>query len=92
MSKLPTVDEMLGHALHQLNNARDAMSEARDWVKSDTRPLGARRTDVQVEAVDKVLDTVGQVKSLIDEAKAVIWMAVVIAAPADADEDTDGVP
>jgi hypothetical protein len=94
MSKLPTVDEMFGHALDELNKARTAMSEARDWVKSDTRPLGAGRTPMQRRATEQVLEAVGQVKALIDEAKGAIWQALdsaQVAATPDRDEDTDGV-
>lgn len=90
MSKLPTVDEMFANALRELDKARNAMSEARDWVKSDTRPLGARRTTAQVQAERAVLDAVGEVKNLIDTAKGAIWQALDSMQATAADEDTDG--
>jgi hypothetical protein len=90
MSTLPTVNEMLGHALRELDKARNAMSAARDWVKSDTRPLGARRTPAQCRAVDEVLEAVGQVKARIDDTKGAIWTALDAVQATAADEDTDG--
>jgi hypothetical protein len=53
MAPLPTVDEMFANALRELDKARTAMSQARDWVKSDPRPLGAPRTQAQRRAVDR---------------------------------------
>lgn len=76
MAQLPTVDETFANALRELDKARNAMSQARDWVKSDTRPLGAPRTPTQRQAVDKVLDVVGEIKGLIDEAKGMVWQAL----------------
>jgi hypothetical protein len=93
MTRLPTVDEMLVGALRELDKARNAMSGARDWVKSDTRPLGAPRTPTQRQAADTVLDVVGEIKDLIDDAKSAIYQALDEAEHRNtaSDEDSDGV-
>jgi hypothetical protein len=72
VANLPTADEMLGHAYETLARARITLSDARDWVKSDTRPLGRPLTTAQHEAVSEVLRVVGEAKALIDQAKDAI--------------------
>ena len=72
MSQLSTAEEMFGHAYEALGRARNTLSDARDWVKSDWRPLGSPLTTAQREAVDEVLRVVGEAKALIDRAKDAI--------------------
>jgi hypothetical protein len=72
VSNLPTADEMLGNAYDALHLARNTLSDARDWVKSDTCPLGRPLTTAQHEAVSEVLRVVGEAKALIDQAKDAI--------------------
>lgn len=68
-SGLPTWPEIKGHALGHLDTARNEMSEVRDWLNSDWRPLGSPLTDAEAEARSEVMKIVGQVKNLIDKAK-----------------------
>lgn len=68
-SNLPTWDEIEAHALDHLDKARNEMSEVRDWLNSDWRPLGSPLTDGAADARSEVLRIVGQVKDLIDQAK-----------------------
>lgn len=67
--ELPTWDEIEAHALRHLDAARNGMSEVRDWLNSDWRPLGSPLTGAQAGARGEVLRIVGEVKSLIDQAK-----------------------
>jgi hypothetical protein len=72
MADLPTWPEIKGHALGHLNAARNEMSEVRDWLNSDWRPVGSPLTDAEAEAKHKALRIVGEVKKLIDEAKGIL--------------------
>lgn len=67
--ELPTYAEMERRAIEHLDRARNEMSEARDWLRSDWRPLGSPRPPGAADARDKVMDVIGEVKGLIDEAK-----------------------
>jgi hypothetical protein len=71
-SELPTWDEIERHALRHLDAARSEMSEVRDWLRSDWRPLGSPLTDSAAEARREVLRIVGEVKNLIDKAKGML--------------------
>jgi len=70
--ELPTWREIEGHALRHLDAARNEMSEVRDWLNSDWRPLGSPLTTAQAGARSKVLRIVGEVKNLIDQAKGAL--------------------
>ncbi len=71
-SELPTWDEIENHALRHLHAARNEMSEVRDWLNSDWRPLGSPLTTEQAGARREVLRITGEVKSLIDQVKDVL--------------------
>jgi hypothetical protein len=71
-SKLPTWGEIEDHALRHLDTARNEMSEVRDWLNSDWRPLGSPLTDADVAARSEVLRIAGEVKRLIDQAKDIL--------------------
>lgn len=67
--ELPTWAEIEKYALSHLNSARNEMSEARDWLKSDFRPVGSSLPDDTAAARSEVLRIISQVKNLIDQAK-----------------------
>jgi hypothetical protein len=69
-TQLPTYTEIERHVMTHLDRARAEMSEVRDWLLSDWRPLGSPRPDGATEAADKIMIAVGAVKILIDEAKS----------------------
>jgi cell division protein FtsL len=71
-SELPTWAEIEGHALRHLHSARNEMSEVRDWLNSDWRPLGSPLTSSAADARSEVLRIAGQAKDLIDQAKGLI--------------------
>jgi hypothetical protein len=71
--ELPTYAEIERHALEHLNRARNEMSEVRDWLRSDWRPLGSPRPEGAADASAEVMDIVGQVKGLIDQAKSALY-------------------
>lgn len=71
-SELPTWAEIVNHALHHLDDARDEMSSVRDWLNSDWRPLGSPLTTPEADARGEVLRIVGEVKDLIDQAKGIL--------------------
>jgi hypothetical protein len=69
---LPAWPEIKGHALGHLDAARNEMSEVRDWLRSDWRPTGQPLTSAEAKARSEAVRIVGQVKNLIDEAKAML--------------------
>jgi len=69
---LPTWLEMRDRALSHLSAARGEMSEVRDWLNSDWRPLGSPLTGADANARREVLRIVGDVKNLIDQAKGLL--------------------
>jgi hypothetical protein len=70
--ELPTWAGIEAHALRHLHAARNEMSEVRDWLNSDWRPLGSPLTTAQADARSEVLRIVGEVKNLIDQAKGLL--------------------
>ena len=71
-SELPTWDEIESRALRHLGTARNEMSEVRDWLRSDWRPLGSPLPDGTADARSEVLRIAGEVKNLIDQAKGLL--------------------
>jgi hypothetical protein len=71
-AELPTWPEIKGRALRHLYTARTEMSEARDWLNSDWRPLGSPLPGEQGEARNEALRLIRQAKALIDQAKDVL--------------------
>lgn len=69
---LPTWGEVKAHALSHLDAARNEMSEVRDWLRSDWRPLGSPLPDADAAARGEVLRISSEVKRLIDQAKDVL--------------------
>ena len=74
-SELPTWREIEDDALRHLDTARNEMSEVRDWLRSDWRPLGSPLTPAAADARSEVLRIVGEVKNLIDQAKGILQEA-----------------
>lgn len=73
--ELPTWDDIVDRALNSLNSSRNALSEARDWLRSDWRPLGSPSPDAAADARSDVLELVGEAKALIDRAKETLYRA-----------------
>lgn len=71
-SELPTWPEIERQALRHLNAARNEMSEVRDWLNSDWRPLGSPLSGADAAARREVLRITAEVKQLIDQAKDVL--------------------
>lgn len=72
-NKLPTWSEIESHALRHLDAARNEMSEVRDWLRSDWRPVGSPLTGASARKRTEVLRIAGEVKDLIDQAKGVLY-------------------
>lgn len=75
-AELPTVAEMLGHTLDELDNARNGLSEAASWLRSDWRPVGSSLTAAESAARSAVFDEIGTAKAAIDRAKAALYEAL----------------
>jgi hypothetical protein len=71
-SELPTWGEIESHALRHLDAARNEMSEVRDWLRSDWRPIGSPLPAADATARGEVLRIVAEVKNLIDQAKGML--------------------
>lgn len=72
-NELPTWSEIESHALTHLDAARNEMSEVRDWLRSDWRPLGSPLTEAAARRRTEVLRIAAQVKNMIDQAKGVLY-------------------
>jgi hypothetical protein len=69
---LPTFDEIAAGTLESLDAARSALSDARDWLRSDWKQ-GSGPTNDQVTAKLRVFELIGETKALIDEAKGALY-------------------
>jgi hypothetical protein len=67
--QLPTAEQILAHALTDLNRARDALSEAANWLRSDWQPLGSPLTDQQADRRTRMWRAIDTAKNAIDRAK-----------------------
>lgn len=76
MTELPTRAQMFANCLSPLDTARGSLSEVRDWLRSDWRPLGASLTPEAGEARAAILDTLTETKNLIDTMKRRIAEAI----------------
>lgn len=76
MTELPTRAQMFANCLSPLDTARGSLSEVRDWLRSDWRPLGASLTPEAGEARAAILDTLTETKNLIDTMKRRITEAI----------------
>lgn len=74
--RLPTADDILGRALGELDHARGALSDARDELKSDHRPLGTPLPAGHADARSTALRDIGTAKDAIDHAKSALWEAL----------------
>jgi hypothetical protein len=66
MANLPTADEMLDNAARELDNARNALSEVRDWLNSSWRPVGSSLTDAQADRRRRMSKAASEAKAIID--------------------------
>lgn len=73
---LPTRDEMIRNALASLDDARRALSDARDWLASDWRPLGSELTPAQADARTTTRRVIGVCKDEIDTATNALHRAL----------------
>lgn len=67
--KLPTWPEIERNALADLDKARTALSDARDWLHSDWRPPNLPLTSRQAAAKNHALQMIAEAKIAIDDAK-----------------------
>jgi hypothetical protein len=74
-NQLPTWDEIVMKALAELDNARNGLSEAASWLRSDWRPLGSSLSDGAAAGRTGGLELIGQAKALIDQAKGEMYRA-----------------
>ncbi len=75
-NSLPTRVEMLAHALVSLEQARRALSDARDWLASDWRPVGSELSPAQADARTTTRRVIGVCKSEIDTAADALRQAL----------------
>lgn len=67
--ELPTWTEIVDKTLASLDVSRAGLSEARDWLASDWRPLDSAISEEAADARVQLHKLISQAKSLIDEAK-----------------------
>ena len=73
--ELPTWNEIVDNAIASLDKARGGLSETRDWLGSDWRPLGSPLPDGAGQARVEVGRLLAAAKALIDEAKGHLYEA-----------------
>jgi hypothetical protein len=81
---LPTPYDILARALDQLDKARRGLSDARDELKSDHRPLGTQLPAGHPEARHAAISVITAAKDAIDRAKAALWEGLDRSAPVGA--------
>lgn len=74
--ELPTWRQMNHLARGHFDAARNELSTARDWLKSDWQPLGSALPPGAGDARHRALQLIGEAKDLIDEAKGVLSGAI----------------
>jgi hypothetical protein len=73
--ELPTWNDIVDKAADSLHTARNAASEAADWMRSDWRPVGTALSDQAADARTEVFDIVRKIKDLVDQSAAVLERA-----------------
>lgn len=76
MAHLPTVDQILGRTLDDLDTARSALSDAASWLRSDWSPPDAVLTDAQSTARTATFAEIDAAKAAIDRAKQALRAAL----------------
>jgi hypothetical protein len=76
MTELPTPREIFGHSLTSLDQARSALSDARDWLRSDWEPVGSSLPQEAAQARVAILTAIGEAKDLIDAMKRDAYVAI----------------
>lgn len=69
MADLPTRPELFENARACIDEARSALSAARDWLRSDWQLLGTPLTKEAGQARVAILESIGEAKDLIDAMK-----------------------
>ena len=76
MADLPTRTDIFVNTRDALNSASAALSEARDWIRSDWSPIGSSLTTEAANARTSTLCAVGDAKAVIEAAKHDIAAAI----------------
>jgi hypothetical protein len=66
MSQLPTRSEIFTNCDAALRDASSALSDARDWLKSDWTPDGVNLSAAAADARQSILLAIGEAKVLIE--------------------------
>ncbi|TCO61082.1 hypothetical protein [Actinocrispum wychmicini] len=67
--ELPTWNVMVLNTRESLDTARNAATDARDWIMSDWQPVGSTLTNEAAEARTEILKIVHEIKALVDQGK-----------------------
>jgi hypothetical protein len=73
---LPTQTEIFTKALDGLDRSRNALSDTRDWLRSDWAPVGKPLPDAAADARISVGKKIAEIKQLIDTAKRELYDAL----------------
>jgi hypothetical protein len=76
MTQLPTRTDIFVNTQDALSTASSALSEARDWIRSDWSPIGSELTTQAAKARTSTLDSIGKAKAAIEAAKRDIAAAI----------------
>ena len=66
MSELPTRTQIFEDCAAAHRNAESALTDARDWLRSDWTPTGTALTDEAAATRVSVLNAIGQTTNLIE--------------------------
>jgi hypothetical protein len=68
-NSLPTPDEILANAQHELDKAYRALGDAADWLRSDWKPVGSSLTTEQAKRRTAMQKAIASAKTAINKGR-----------------------
>lgn len=75
-TELPTRTDLFVNALAALDSARSALSDARDWLRSNWEPVDTALPHEAARARAEMLAAIGEAKDVIDAMKRDAYQAI----------------
>lgn len=68
-NKLPTAQQMIEHAVSEINAALYQLDDAADWLRSDWQPVGSPLNPWQTRARTEMRKAIAEAKATIEAGK-----------------------